>query len=320
MTGKEVAIKSWGGLTGRKIKVGTFFMVLAIALLLNISFFLSLYLAGRPPQVNILPYFNSGNMTYRFSIMGEYDKMLLKPMGLKIDDSRLYVADTLNKRVQVYTLDGNYLFDFGTDGTYPGEFQFPYGVEIAANGEVYVSDVYNGDISVFDKDGNFLRYFALFTDVLIQPSGLLISEGKLYVTNLNPGYVMVFDLAGENLLGLIGADDLSFPNDLTMGPDGTLYISDTGNDRVQIYTTEGDFVRTLGVDTQAFMSPRGLAFGNRGELYVVSKLTNEVIIVDSNDNIVATFGDDVFNLPNGIAVDRKGMVYVTDHISVAVFD
>ncbi|MBS4022701.1 MAG: 6-bladed beta-propeller [Dethiobacter sp.] len=320
VSAKTVTLKSVGGFGRRKVKVGSFSLVLALALLLNISIFMALYLVGRPPRATFLPTFGPPKLNYSFSIMGEADKMLVKPMGIRIEGNRIYVSDTLNRRIQVFNLDGGYLFDFGEDGTGPGEFQFPYGIEVAPSGEIFVSDFYNGDISVFDKNGYFLRYFALYTDMLIQPSGLLISGGKMYVTNLSPGYVLVFDLASEELLNIIGAGELDFPNDLTRGPDGNLYISDTGNDRIQVYTPDGDLVRTLAVDSQLVTNPRGLVFGARGELYVVSKLNNEVVILDNSGNFAGSFGDDIFNLPNGIAVDRKGRVYVTDHISVVVFD
>jgi DNA-binding beta-propeller fold protein YncE len=308
----------------RKIRLGLFLPLLSAALLLTAAIFIALYLPGREPHLNILPTFRPGAPEYQFSIMGQGDKMLTKPMGAAVSGNRLYVSDTLNARIQVLSLGGDYLFDFGSAGAGPGQFAFPYGIAFSPKGELYVADPYNGAISIFDPDGHFLRFFFNAGSEAATPAGLLIKDKKLFAANLEPSEIRVYDLDTAALLYTIGSPGsgvgaLAVPNDLAFGPDGNLYVSDTGHDRINVYTLNGEFLRTLSSESYLISSPRGLAFNSHGQLYVVSKLTGEVVILDRDGKLIDRFGGGLFNLPNGLAFDRRGGVYVTDHISVAVF-
>ncbi len=307
----------------RRMKMAPFMMAVSGALMLTLIIFLVFFLQGRAPDFNPLPSFRPGVPEYSYSIFGPGEKMLFKPMGIAVSGNRIYVTDTMNHRVQVFAPNGDHIFDFGSYGTAPGELNFPYGIAVS-NREIFVADSYNGDISVFDDQGNFLRFFGQRAVELNNPAGLLFHQGKLFVTNMDPGYIMIFDPATEELLEIFGgAGDaeggLSFPNALAAGPDGNLYVSDTANHRIQIYSPQGDFVRTL-VDSSGIVdSPRGLAFDNHGRLMVVNKMYSDVVILDNNGEAIGNFGNGIFNFPNGLAVDGKGGVYVTDHISVLFF-
>ncbi|MBI4719753.1 MAG: 6-bladed beta-propeller, partial [Chitinivibrionia bacterium] len=60
-------------------------------------------------------------------------------------------------RVQVFTKGGQYLRQWGTSGTAPGQFQFPFGIAVDGNGRVYVADSHNDRVQVFSGLGTFLR-------------------------------------------------------------------------------------------------------------------------------------------------------------------
>ncbi len=313
------------GLKQKKIKVIYLLLIQSVAVIIVAGIFINLYFSGSAPGLKAFPIFRSATPTYEFSILGEGEDMLLKPMAVAVNKNAVYVTDTLNGRVQVFSPNGDLLFSFGSKGNAPGQFSFPYGIDIDSNGDIYVADTYNGGISIFNKEGNFQRYFALKTKDLTQPSGIMIKDNLLYVANLDPGYILVFDMTSEELINVIGsegegASHLLFPNDLTLGPDGNLYVSDTGNNRIQVFALSGEYVKTLDINPDLIFSPRGLAFNSYGQLYIVSKLNNEVVIIDKEGKVVDTFGKRTFNLPNGVAFDARGRLLVTDHISVAIYN
>jgi hypothetical protein len=71
---------------------------------------------------------------------------------------RLFVVDVDNARVNVYDKAGKFLFDWGKDGLYPGEFNAAHGLFIDPSGDVFISGYY-GPVQKFTADGKFLRAF-----------------------------------------------------------------------------------------------------------------------------------------------------------------
>ncbi|MCX5800056.1 MAG: 6-bladed beta-propeller [Candidatus Eisenbacteria bacterium] len=72
------------------------------------------------------------------------------PRGIAVDASgNVYVGDTCNHRIQVFTSSGTYITEWGGLGTGPGQFQGPHGIAFDASGNVYVADKGNYRIQVF---------------------------------------------------------------------------------------------------------------------------------------------------------------------------
>jgi DNA-binding beta-propeller fold protein YncE len=65
-------------------------------------------------------------------------------------DGRLYVADTLNHRIQILGEDGKWLV-LGKEGSGPGEFNAPAGIAVAEDGAIYVADTRNHRIQLLRK-------------------------------------------------------------------------------------------------------------------------------------------------------------------------
>ena len=70
-------------------------------------------------------------------------------MSLTIDSNIVYIADTDNHHISVFTTDGSFIASFGRKGSRPGQFKYPYGVTVDMNGLVYICDFSNGHIQVF---------------------------------------------------------------------------------------------------------------------------------------------------------------------------
>ena len=71
-------------------------------------------------------------------------------------DRRIFIADTGNKRIRVYFLDGLqtvHQYDIGSGGSGPGELDEPSGLAIHSDGRLFVADTWNRRIAVFDVFG-----------------------------------------------------------------------------------------------------------------------------------------------------------------------
>ena len=158
--------------------------------------------------------------------------LLSQPKGLAVGpDGRIYVAEAGAHRVTVFNPDGTINATWGRQGNGDGEFQEPWGITVSPSGEVYVADTWNHRIQKFDADGR-----------------LLIKWGELADTK-----------------GAVNQKQGSFwgPRDLALGPDGLLYVTDTGNKRVEVFEPDGKFVRAFGGEGSEpglFREPVGLAF------------------------------------------------------------
>ncbi len=177
----------------------------------------------------------------------------------------------------------------GMPGTEPGQFQKPRGLRVAADGSIYVADAGNNRVQHLAADGSVLHTWGTFAD---------ISKGNA------PGGTF-FE-----------------PWDVALGPDGSVYVSDTWNHRVQKFTADGQFIKMWGYfgtaeAPDAFWGPRGLAVDARGRVYVMDTGNKRVVVFDADGNFVTQFGSagmdpGQFDEPVGVALDADGNVYITD--------
>jgi DNA-binding beta-propeller fold protein YncE len=115
---------------------------------------------------------------------------------------------------------------------------------------------------------------------------------------------------------------LNLPRDVAVGTDGLLYVVDGGNFRVQVFDSEGKFLRTfggIGRRTGQFARPKEIAVDRQGNLYIVDTAFANVQIFNPEGQLllnVAGRGEadapGKFMLPSGIAVDADGRIYMVD--------
>ncbi len=230
--------------------------------------------------------------------------------------ARVYVTEAGQDRVQVFDFSGTHLFTFGQSGTADGEFRNPYAIAVdREKGFVYVADSFNNRIQKFNLDGQHLlswnSYYPL--SVAIGP------DGSVYVTEGD--YVIErFDSSGASMQswGGAGTGDGTFyqPVGLAVDQSGSVFVADTGNDRIQSFTARGAFVATwgsTGADIGEYDEPYMIASDQRGSLYVTDKVNNRVVKTDTSGNVLLSWGG--FNVPRGIAVEptsRDHIVFVAD--------
>src|SRR5579872_7347921 len=82
-----------------------------------------------------------------------------KPTGVAVDqDGNLYVAGTLNARIEVFDADGAFIRQFGKRGDGPGYFAMPKGLAIDCDGHIWVADSLQNRVQVYSQEGNLLIY------------------------------------------------------------------------------------------------------------------------------------------------------------------
>ncbi len=119
------------------------------------------------------------------------------PTNVAVDrKGSIYVADTLNCRVQIFDPSGNFVRAFGTQGDVPGEFIRPKGIAVDSEGHVYVADAEFNNFQILTSEGQpLLAVGNLGTDPgqfsLI--AGLYIdAKDRIYTTEMFRGRIQVF--------------------------------------------------------------------------------------------------------------------------------
>ena len=127
-----------------------------------------------------------------------------------------------------------------------------------------------------------------------------------------------------------GRGELNSPCDVAVACNGVIAVADTLNDRIQLFTSKGGFLRQFGSpgeDVGKLNSPTGLCFSQSGQIVVADQQNNRIQVF-SMDGVLSkvilckgrSAGD--FKNPMGVAVDEEGQLLVTDQQNhrVVVFD
>jgi len=121
-----------------------------------------------------------------------------KPTGVAVDkEGNLYVADTLNNRIEVFDADGVFLRTWGRNGDGPGYFARPKGVAIDSDGHLWVADGMQDRVQVFTNEGQLLISMGGHGLLPGQFQGLVNiasdnRRNRMYTSEIFPGRVQEF--------------------------------------------------------------------------------------------------------------------------------
>ena len=157
-------------------------------------------------------------------------------------NNRVYVCDTYNHRITILNLDLTFHGSFGSKGSETGQFNRPQGICISGNGNVFVADRANDRVQVFDECGHYLSSIT-HTEVGEKLKGpISVAVGPdywVYIIGQSSHRISVFDEHGKYIMsfGKKGNKDGEFtdPHAIAVKDDGYVYVSDTYNNRVQIF-------------------------------------------------------------------------------------
>ncbi|MHB1385325.1 MAG: glycosyltransferase family 39 protein, partial [Bellilinea sp.] len=189
----------------------------------------------------------------------------------------------------------------GQSGTQPGQFQAPRGIDFGADGSMVVADSRNNRIQQFDSDGRLIRSWGSFADAAVGDA----PGGTFYE-----------------------------PWGIAVGPDGSVFVTDTWNHRIQKFSPEGEFISMWGYFGQgetpdAFWGPRDIAFDSQGLMYISDTGNKRIVVFDEDGTFISQFGvpgfdPGQFDEQVGIAINSKDEIFITDtwnqRVQVFTFD
>ena len=197
------------------------------------------------------------------------------PIGVAVnDDGNILVSDASQRRILIFTSDGKH-----KETATSGEFGRLYGLAVnPQTKEVCVANRWDHRVEILRSDMTFICSFqcqSTDSGKFNFPWDVAFdSSGNMYVVDTWNRCIQVFSVTRE-FVKRFGQGELGFPSSICIDNDyNTVYVTDDNRDCVSIFTCEGEFITSFG------------RCGNKpGE----------------------------FSLPRGVAVDKNGVVYVSDH-------
>lgn len=221
----------------------------------------------------------------------------------------------------------------------------PAGVPLPAPGLRVETFAGTGRYDIGGDGGQALRaHLANPSDVAVSPSGkvLIVDTENHRVRSVNSAGIIV-TIAGTGVPGFSGDGgkatraQLREPRGIAIGPDGEIFIADAGNHRIRVIRSDGSIETVAGSNRSGYggdggpavaarlEEPRAIAVGGDGHLYIadtgnnrIRKVTPAYITTVAGTGRFGHAGDGgpagraELRRPQGVAVDRAGIVYIAD--------
>ena len=181
----------------------------------------------------------NGNYLYQFGSRGSGNGQLDGPVGITTHNNKVFVTECGNQCISVFHTNGQFSQIIGK-----GQLGRPYDVTVNTNNQLIVADSEHHCIYTFTMDGNNVRKFAT------QGSGRGQLNNPRCVAADLCGFILVaddnhrvsiFNEDGNFLrhFGSKGSGDgrFQYPYGIAISPNGNVYVSDTKNERVQVFYT-----------------------------------------------------------------------------------
>jgi len=207
-----------------------------------------------------------------------------KPKGMCNDrDGNIVLVEPHYSRVNYFSPDGKLVVQFGVDGTNSGQLAFPRGVGVNSHNEIFLSEY-----------------------------------GKVE-------RVQRFSAHGEKFLGSFGqpgngAGEFNRVEGLGIDAKDQIYLADSCNHRIQIFSADGKFLRSYGKAGNGvgeLSYPYDVRVDAAGNQFVCEFGNSRIQIFDANDRPLEILGEaggapGQFSNPWSMAFDSKGNLYVAD--------
>lgn len=239
------------------------------------------------------------------------------------------------------------------DGSSPGpggglgQLDMPSGIAVGLDGVIYVLNAGNTRIDRFDERGEFLGIWSGQVETPLQLSwngfqggtGLHAGpDGLIYIADtwnhavvvVNPNGTVVRVLGNRGTqTDITDAGDPMSEQGLFFGPrdiavtDDRMYVTDTGNERVQVFAMDGTFITAFGgygEEDRRFIEPTGIAIGPDSTLWVADSGNARLQVFDLDGNWLKSHqipqwenqtGTDRMNM---LVFDDNGILYFTTTI------
>jgi len=238
--------------------------------------------------------------------------VLVKPNNALLVGNLLYVCDTKLNTVMVYDLASGEARPLLGDGAM-GKIKEPNNIARDDQGNFYVADKLRQAVLVYGPDEQFLHAWGRPGET--EPVDVAIGRQALYVCNFKLHRIELWNRQSGALIKAFGERGIApgqfyMPTHVALDADENIYVTDTGNFRVQKLSSSGKPLMQFGGNGDTlgkFALPKGLGLDGRGNLFVADSRFFNVQIFDPQGHLLLFFGGPgrdagSLDLPSGVRV------------------
>jgi hypothetical protein len=270
-----------------------------------------------------------GSLTACILVAGVVDLFALytsSRMEVKYEQEPL-VKGLAFRNSMIYKIPGSPITAFeGGHGNGKGQFENPHGLAVDSAGNIFVADTDNGRIEKFSPNGTFVTSMGQFE----APNGIAIDRtGNIYVAEIGSRH-RIQKLRTDGTFIAEWAPQLYGPRKITIGPDDSIYVVDSGRNRIVKFGPDGQVLASWGgegTDDGQFRGPSSVAVGpTNNKVYVADPLNSRIQVFDSNGTFLGKWSVPEWREALGfedLAIDPdRGRLYGSSaHLStIFVFD
>ncbi len=258
---------------------------------------------------------------------GNAPGQFVKPRSIAIDrDDNIYVCD-MTGRIQKFDPDGKYLLQWQMPEIKRGR---PKGMACDHEGNIVVVEPHYSRINHFTPEGRLVSQWGEHgreNGQLSFPRAVAVgADGSVYVSEFQivervqrfrpDRQAVLFEVRGAGH----ATSQFNRAEGLSLSPAGELFVADSCNHRVQVFRTDGTFVREFGQagsERGEFSYPYDVRVDEQGRQYICEFGNSRLTVLDSEGEVLELIGrpgsaPGEFNNPWSLALDSRGNLYVAD--------
>jgi tripartite motif-containing protein 71 len=263
-----------------------------------------------------------------------------RPLGIATDrDDTIYIADSKNKRVQIFKLTGVEQEELAMavreaplieyDGSISASHKI-VDIDYIPDDGLYAVTEIDDDLIYRGENTDILKNYEKNENKLRKPKGIcVLKDGNIIVADTGNNQLQFISANGTNeyRFGVKGKDISQFNalEGVAVNQKGYIYVADTKNNRIQVFNKDGIYMSSFGEKSVVsnkraapgtFLRPKDLVFSTTNELHVLDYGNKRIQVFDEQGQYLREIGgsiDDVrFVNPIDIAMDEKDYLYVAD--------
>ena len=243
-------------------------------------------------------------------------KKALDAMGLFLDEDtqQIYIADFGNSRVQVMSLQGEFITSFGQD-----VLKYPWGITVNKD-YIFVTDRGHDSLFKFCKSTlELLNSTKGSEDLQLSvPHGLCIyTNGDVFVADCLNNRIVIFS-TNLQFKSSFGTHKLDYPHDVKLTPD-CVVVLDWSPKCVHLFSRDGDYLSSCisqGIEQNSLVSgPEFFCLDLSGNILISDCYHHCIKIFTQSGEFIHSIGrkgnkKGEFIKPYGIAISKSGVIFV----------